>query len=100
MNLINDTKPNAVIALAQYAYTRLEPLFAQAKAVYPELQWTIQLTFADEKSIHSNTSHLTIYTLGTPTEFYDPSYHLTDMEAVDAYTAQVANAVASLTVTA
>lgn len=95
-----NTKPNAVLALAQYAYTRLEPLFAQAKAVYPELQWTIQLTFADEKSIHSNTSHLTIYTLGTPVEFSDPSYHLTNMEAVDAYAAQVANSVAALTVPA
>ena len=93
----SQNNPNAVLALAQYAYTRLEPLFAQAKAVYPELQWTIQMTFADEASAYSDTSHLAIYALGTPIEFYEPSYRLTDMESVDAYAAQVAEAVKAVT---
>lgn len=96
MTTPHDTKPDAILALAQYAYTRLAPLYATAKETYPELQWTIQATFADEASIHSNTSHLTVYTLGTPAEFYDPSYHLTSMVAVDEYAARVADDVAKL----
>jgi hypothetical protein len=88
--------PNAVLALAQYAYTRLEPLFAQAKTVYPELEWTIQLTFADAASKFSNTSHLNVYNVGTP-EFYSSSHRLTDMEDVDDYAAQLADDVANIT---
>ena len=93
------SKDHAVPALAQYAYTRLEPLFAQAKAVYPELQWTIKLTFADADSKYSDISHLSVYTLGTTTEFYasTSSYVLTDMETIDAYTSQVADAVKAVT---
>lgn len=90
------TKPNAVLALAQYAYTRLEPLFAEAKATYPALQWTLQLTFANEESMYSTSTHLTAYALGTPTEFGNTSFHLTSMEEVDAYAAQLAADVASL----
>jgi hypothetical protein len=99
VNTLHDTKPNAVLALAQYAHTRLEPLFAQAKQVYPELQWTIKLTFADAASKYSDVSHLSVYTLGTTTEFYasTSSYVLTDMETIDAYTAQVAEAVRAVT---
>lgn len=90
------TKPNAVLALAQYAYTRVEPLFAQAKTIEPSVQFSIELVFADDDSAYANESHVRIYSHWKRTRMFQWSDWLQSMEDVDRYAAKLADDVANL----
>jgi hypothetical protein len=97
MNSTQSTKPNAVLALAQYAYTRVEPLFAQAKAVEPSIQFEISMIFADENSAHSEESHLRVYSHWTRRGMFQHSDWLQSMDDVDLFTSKLADDVANIT---
>lgn len=84
------------LALAHYAHTRLEPLFARAKAVVPTIQFTIEATYADAESVHSKTSHLTVYSHWGRHGMFQQSGWLEDMPDVDRFAAKVADDVEQL----
>jgi hypothetical protein len=96
VNTTHDTKPNAVLALAQYAYTRVAPLFAQAKTIDPSIQFKLELNFADEASIIYKDDHLHVSSHWSRDGMFQWSRSLRTMEDVDAYAAQLADDVATI----
>jgi len=98
MNTPQTTKPNAVLALAHYAYTRLEPSFAKAKEVEPSIQFDIELNFADEDSVFYKGSHLRVNAHWARDGMFVQSPALYSMEDVDRIAAQVASDAEALTV--
>jgi rRNA pseudouridine-1189 N-methylase Emg1 (Nep1/Mra1 family) len=93
---IQGTKPNAVLALAQYAYTRVEPLFAQAKAVEPSIQFDIDLVFADKDSVYNHESHLRVYSHWNRDGMFQHSGWIESMDDVDLFASKLADDVANL----
>jgi len=96
VNTTHDTKPNAVLALAQYAYTRVEPLFAQAKAVEPSIQFDIDLVFADERSVYHKEAHLQVSSHWNRDGMFQMSSHLQSMADVDLFASNLTDDVANL----
>jgi len=78
-----------VLALAQYAHTRLEPLFARAKAVEPSIMFSIEAWFADEDSSIYKTSHVQVWAHWDRENVFQHSPHLESMPDVDRFTAKV-----------
>jgi hypothetical protein len=97
MTSTQGTKPNTILALAQYAYTRVAPLFAQAKTVDPSIQFKIELDFADTDSVIYKDNHLHISAHWSRDGMFQWSRFLRTMEDVDAYAAALADDVANLT---
>jgi hypothetical protein len=91
------TTNNRVLALAQYAYTRLEPLFARAKEVEPSIMFTIELVFADEESAYARESHLLINAHWIRKGMFQHSDQLQTQPDVDQFAAKVFEAVEALT---
>lgn len=89
-------KPNAVLALAQYTYTRVEPLFAKAKQVEPSLEFAIELSFADEASVHLHESSIFVKAWWKRADMFQQSYPIRSMDDVDRFAAKVAADVANL----
>jgi len=96
MNSTQSTKPNAVLALAQYAYTRVEPLFAQAKALDPSIHFEISMIFADQESWIHHECHVKVWAHWSRPGMFQHSNWLQTMEDVDTYAAQLADDVANL----
>ena len=97
MTFTQTTKPSAVLALAQYAYTRLEPSFARAKEVEPSIQFAIELNFADEDSVFYKGSHLHVLAHWARDGMFAQSTAMYSMEDVDRFAAKVADDAATLT---
>lgn len=88
--------PNAVLALAQYTYTRVEPLFAKAKKIEPSIQFDLNLIFADENSVYQHESHIKVYSHWGRDGMFQSSDWLQTMEEVDKYAAELAADVTAL----
>ncbi|WP_028265914.1 hypothetical protein [Arthrobacter sp. MA-N2] len=78
-----------VLALAQYAHTRLEPLFARAKAVDKSIMFSIEAVFADEDSVFHSGSYLKVWAHWSRGDVFQNSPHLESMPDVDKFAAQV-----------
>ena len=97
MNSTQRTKPNAVLALAQYAYTRVEPLFAQAKQVYPSIHFEISMIFADQDSWIHHECHVKVWAHWSGPGMFQHSDWLQSMDDVDLFTSKLADDVANIT---
>jgi len=93
---MSTSNPNTILALAQYAYTRVAPLFAQAKTVDPSIQFRLELNFADEASIIYKDNHLHVSSHWSRDGMFQWSRSLRTMEDVDAYAAALADDVATI----
>lgn len=85
-----------VLALAQYAHTRIEPLFARVKAVEPSLQFAIEANFADEDSCLDKESSVRVFAYWARSGMFQLSDHLRSMADVDKFAAKVESDVAEL----
>jgi len=52
--------PNDVFWLARYAHNTLAPLFAEAKAIEPSIQFHLELAFADTDSKFQKDNHVNV----------------------------------------
>jgi hypothetical protein len=93
---LSQNNPDAIIALAQYAYTRVAPLFAQAKVIDPSIQFKLELNFADKDSVIFKDNHLHILSHWSRDGMFQYSRFLRTMEDVDAYAAHLAEDVATI----
>ena len=93
---ISQNNPNAVLALAQYAYTRVAPLFAQAKTIDPSIHFEISMVFADQESWIHHECHVKVWAHWSGPGMFQHSDWLQTMEDVDAYAAALADDVAAL----
>jgi hypothetical protein len=96
MTSLQATKPNAVLALAQYTYTRTEPLFAQAKKIEPSIEFSIDMSFADESSVHLHESSIFVKAWWKRDSMFQQSSPLRSTDDVDQFAAKLAADVAAL----
>jgi hypothetical protein len=82
--------------LARYAHNTLAPVFAQAKAIEPSLQFQIEITFADEDSKFSHENHITIASHWGRDGMFQYSTWLRTKADVDRFAAKVEGDVTNL----
>lgn len=74
---------NEVFRLARYAYNTLAPLFAEVKTIEPSLQFSIDLTFADQDSRFQKDNHIQIDAHWNRGGMFLSSGHLHTQQDVD-----------------
>ena len=82
--------------LGRYAHNKLAPLFTQAKAIEPSIQFIIELTFADKESMYSKENHINVASHWSRDGMFQMSSWLRDKDDVDRFAAKVKDDVANL----
>ena len=88
--------PNDMFWLARYAHNQLAPLFAQAKAIEPTIEVSIEMTFADEESKFSKDSHIGVNSHWARDGMFQHSTWMRTQADVDFFAAKLAADVAKL----
>lgn len=72
-----------VFWLVRYAHNKLAPLFAEAKAIEPSIQVTLELQFANPDSVHQKVNSVAVASHWDRAGMFQHTYGLTDAAAID-----------------